>query len=771
MLAALPAARLQAASRRSAPGDPVRVPLPLAGTPWGSRWAGADRVCEAEAGVAPASRGAGVTVRLVSGQAPRTMHRRMARGRRMGDVGQRVLAFYLAEMDERRAYQALGCSSTAHYAERHLDLPRRRTRELVSVGRALQSLRRLDEAFADGRLSWSRVLLLVRVATPTCEQAWLEQACALSCRELDLAVRRARPGDGPRAPGDRKGLPEIRFPLRIQLGALTKSKWERVRAKFSAETGEELSDVQVLDQLAELGLQTDADGSVPGRTRIASSLYRIVLHASAPGRPGGVADGVPALQAQTDDGPVPIEGDDRLSLARSAALCCEGEHLHFGAASEPVAPDIKTPPALRLRVLTRDGFACHHCGAPRELHVHHIVHREHGGPTRAENLVTLCLACHGLVHADLLVPEGGVDGPRAATLTWRPIDAGAVAEARAAVRAAEGDDVRVDLAADATLAADVPAALDLARVPAQPDGAWWQRHAGALRVAPGGRLELRSGFVPEPAPAGPEAADVRRLGDLPSPENRRLAFSDLHGLGTTPERLEAEALACEADGEAFPHTLLVGPPGTGKTTLARRIAQRLGARCVEATGSVVHDAPALLGLLAGLDAGDVLLLDEVHAIPRGVLESLYQAMTDRRVPLTIAEGTRVRAVHLALAPFTLVAATTEEGELPRALHSRFDLREQLGLYAPEDLAAIARAAAAARGRTLAPEAALRLARAARGTPREVLRLLRRAPVPLARLASWLGLAQRTVLEHVEPWLVFTGLVEVTRHGRCYGSGP
>jgi Holliday junction DNA helicase RuvB len=192
-------------------------------------------------------------------------------------------------------------------------------------------------------------------------------------------------------------------------------------------------------------------------------------------------------------------------------------------------------------------------------------------------------------------------------------------------------------------------------------------------------------------------------------------------------------------------------------------------------------------------------------------------MTDGAVPLTVADGLGVRSVTLRVPRFTLIAATTEEGDLPRALHSRFALREHLGWYEKEALAEIAFQAAARQGVLLSWGAGEALADAARGTPREVLRLLERTldhvaaacgdgpaacqvsagqvretlaglgydaqglhpdeqrylallqgqrrPVSLALLARGLGLPVRTVVEHLEPRLVLGGLVRVTPQGR------
>jgi len=214
----------------------------------------------------------------------------------------------------------------------------------------------------------------------------------------------------------------------------------------------------------------------------------------------------------------------------------------------------------------------------------------------------------------------------------------------------------------------------------------------------------------------------------------------------------------------------------------------------------------------------MLFIDEIHQVPRPVLETLYQAMADGHIDLTLHAGAQARCVRLALPAFSLLAATTEEGDLPAALCSRFGLREVLGFYEAEDLAAVATAEADKQGFALEPAAAARLAAHARGTPREALRLLNRilddvarkgrtrltepeasealtrlgydregldpgeqrylellraspAPVPLGRLARMLGQSARTLTAYVEPHLCRLGLVQVTARGRMAVHRP
>jgi len=277
-------------------------------------------------------------------------------------------------------------------------------------------------------------------------------------------------------------------------------------------------------------------------------------------------------------------------------------------------------------------------------------------------------------------------------------------------------------------------------------------------------------------------------------------------------RLRRVAQGSRALGKPYPHVLLSGPAGTGKTTLARAIAKLAGLSLVEVPAPVLTDRVTLVRMLAGLRDGCALFLDEAHALPRPLLELLLEALSERRLSLVLSDGTSARRVTLRLPRFTLLAATTDEGALPPALRSRFGLRETLVHFEEGALAEVVRQAATRVGFLATEDGARRLAAASRGTPREALRLLERAledaaasattsldadgvertlrgldydadgldrgerrylevlrestvPVPLSRLASTLGTTPRTLTEHVEPWLFQLRLVRMTPAGR------
>jgi Holliday junction DNA helicase RuvB len=184
--------------------------------------------------------------------------------------------------------------------------------------------------------------------------------------------------------------------------------------------------------------------------------------------------------------------------------------------------------------------------------------------------------------------------------------------------------------------------------------------------------------------------------------------------------------AARARKEPLDHVLFCGPPGLGKTTLANILAEELGVSLVLASGPAIEHKGQLASLVTKLNARDVLFIDEIHRLAPVVEENLYTAIEDFRIEVVTGDGPYAQTLQLPLRPFTLVAATTRTGLLTAPLLSRFGYVARLDYYPAEQLAQVVERSARLLEIELAPEAAFEIAQRARGTPRIVNRLLRRA---------------------------------------------
>ena len=292
-------------------------------------------------------------------------------------------------------------------------------------------------------------------------------------------------------------------------------------------------------------------------------------------------------------------------------------------------------------------------------------------------------------------------------------------------------------------------------------------------------------------------------------------LADYTGQEKAKSNLSVYIEAARRRNEPLDHTLLYGPPGLGKTTLAGVIACEMGVNIRVTSGPAIEKPGDLAALLTNLSPGDVLFIDEVHRLPRTVEEILYPAMEDFALDIITGKGQMAASYHLPLPRFTLVGATTRAGQLTGPLRDRFGVLLKLELYSPDELAQIIRRSAGILDQPITPEGAYELAKRSRGTPRVANRFLKRVrdfatvlgdgvidrdvclmalrrmdvdelgldeldrsllraiiemygggPVGLETLAAALGEEAVTLEDLCEPYLMQMGFLTRTPRGRC-----
>jgi Holliday junction DNA helicase RuvB len=314
---------------------------------------------------------------------------------------------------------------------------------------------------------------------------------------------------------------------------------------------------------------------------------------------------------------------------------------------------------------------------------------------------------------------------------------------------------------------------------------------------------------------GPEEGEGAGLAREREFENslRPQSFAEFVGQARVLENLAIALGAARERAEPPDHMLFSGPPGLGKTSLARLVANELGTNLHATSGPALERARDLVGILTALRQGDVLFIDEIHRVPPSVEEYLYGAMEDFAVELTLDTGPNARVLPLKLQHFVLIGATTREGLLSAPFRGRFGLLERLTPYPVEDLERIAQRSARLLQLQLDPAGARLLAERSRGTPRIANRFLRRVrdlaqvsgaaradaqlvadalarlgvdengledmdrsilaclarnagqPVGLKTLAAAVGESEDTIEEVFEPHLLRIGFVQKTNRGR------
>jgi holliday junction DNA helicase RuvB len=205
----------------------------------------------------------------------------------------------------------------------------------------------------------------------------------------------------------------------------------------------------------------------------------------------------------------------------------------------------------------------------------------------------------------------------------------------------------------------------------------------------------------------------------PSSLGEYIGQKDLKGV------LNIAIQAAKVRQESLDHLLLYGPPGLGKTTMALILATEMGVNCKITAAPALERPRDIVGLLVGLQPGDILFIDEIHRLPRMTEEILYPAMEDYRLDITLGKGATAKMRSIPLPKFTLVGATTKVGSLTSPLRDRFGIIQKLRFYEVDELTAIVQRTAVILQALVTADGAVEIARRSRGTPRIANRLLKR----------------------------------------------
>lgn len=318
-----------------------------------------------------------------------------------------------------------------------------------------------------------------------------------------------------------------------------------------------------------------------------------------------------------------------------------------------------------------------------------------------------------------------------------------------------------------------------------------------------------TGEPPAERPLDPEPFE----GD-DEPTLRPRSLDEFVGQERLKDNLRVFVEAAKKRGEALDHMLLAGPPGLGKTSLCRILAQEMGVQLHPTSGPTLERAGDMAAILTSLDEGDFLFIDEIHRLNRQIEEILYPAMEDYALDIVLGQGPSARTIRMDLPKFTLVGATTRTGLITKPLLDRFGYSARMDYYKPEELQRIVLRSASILDVPITEDGASQLSRRSRGTPRVANRLLRRVrdyaevkgdgtideetaklalemqgvdglgldradrdylslivekfdggPVGVGTISVALGEARDTVEDVFEPFLLQSGLIQRTSRGR------
>lgn len=330
----------------------------------------------------------------MSGQAEearaRALHEDLLQARRSHRQAEHRLATLLWALEVDRLYLALGYSSVSHYAEVVLDLMPRQSRDLVRIGRRLRALPRIEAAFAEGALGWTKVRELVRVAEPETEGEWLERALSTSSRELERQVAVTCRGEPPPPPDETLAPARVRmtFELEAADAEVVRRALASLRAQTETGPGDDEDEGVLLAAMARRLLADDgAVGDAPPER------YRVVIMQC------------PSCERAR-------VGEHEASAAVCGEAACDAEVVDLRFGPQRGRFERRVPPARRRTVMHRDGMRCAvpYCRATLWLDVHHIVARSCGGGNDEANLCTLCPAHHRLIHEGRLHVAREADG-------------------------------------------------------------------------------------------------------------------------------------------------------------------------------------------------------------------------------------------------------------------------------------------------------------------------------------------------------------------------